>query len=194
MRVSKETVADHRKKILSAASTMLRERGIEGASVADLMQAAGLTHGGFYRHFPSKEALVVEATTATFDALLARLDAWSTEAGHAAALAKYVDSYLSPRHVERPAIGCPIAAYGAEVGRENPQVRAAFNAGVDRLLNWIAGGLACADSERKERAIELLALMVGAVVTARAVGEKSRVRAVLQAARRRAEAIATRRE
>lgn len=190
MRVSKETVADHRKKILSAASKMLRERGVEGASVADLMQAAGLTHGGFYRHFASKEALVVEATTATFDALIARLEEWSAEAGHAAALAKYVGEYLTPRHVERPEIGCPIAAYGAEVARENPEVRAAFNAGVDRLIKWIAGGLAGAEAERKERAVELLALMVGAVVTARAVGERLPVRALLLAARRRAEKLA----
>jgi TetR/AcrR family transcriptional repressor of nem operon len=194
MRVSKATVADHRKKILSAASRMLRERGIEGASVADLMQAAGLTHGGFYRHFPSKEALVVEATTATFDALIARLEEWSTESGHAAALAKYVGEYLTPRHVEKPEIGCPIAAYGGEVARENPEVRSAFNAGVDRLLAWIAGGLAGAEADKKERAVELLVLMVGAIVTARAVSEKTRVRTVLQAARRRAEALAAKRD
>ncbi len=194
MRVSKETVADHRKKILASASKMLRERGIGGASVADVMQSAGLTHGGFYRHFPSKEALVADATTATFDALLKMLGEWRARDGQPAALLKYVNEYLSPHHVDRPEIGCPIAAYGAEVGRENAEAREAFNKGSDRLLQWIADGLACAEAERQERAGELLSLMVGAVVTARAVGEKKRVRALLKTARRRAEALATTRD
>ncbi len=66
MRMSREAMADHHEQIVSAASRMLRERGIEGTSVADLMQAVGLTHGGFYRHFESKDALVAEAAEAAF--------------------------------------------------------------------------------------------------------------------------------
>lgn len=190
MRVSKEMAADHRRKILSAASTMLRERGIERASVVDLMQAAGLTHGGFYRHFDSKEALVAEATTATFKALFERLEGRAAREGQQAALNKYVAEYLSQRHVEKPEIGCPIAAYGAEVARESAVVRAAFRDGVDHLLKWISGGLACRGEERDEKANELLTLMVGAIVTARTMGDRTRSREILACARRRAESLA----
>jgi TetR/AcrR family transcriptional regulator, transcriptional repressor for nem operon len=189
MRVSKEMMAAHHEEIVSTASKMLRERGIQGVSVADLMQAVGLTHGGFYRHFKSKEALVAEATSASFDAILAWLDEKAVRKGRKAALEEYVAEYLSQKHIESPGMGCPIAAYGAEIAREGPMVRKAFNAGVERLIEWITEGLSCKIEERKGKAAELLCVMVGAVVTARAAGDRSRTREILMHARRGADRL-----
>ena len=191
MRVSKEAMERHHKEIVSTASAMLRERGILGVGVADVMQAAGLTHGGFYRHFASKEALVAEATSAAFGEILERLEKLAARKGAAAALEDYVSSYLSLGHVNKPSRGCPIPAFGADAGRESAQVRAAFEAGVDRLLTWIAAGLPCADSERAAKAIELLSLMVGAIVTARASGDDNFSKKILSQARRSANNLAS---
>lgn len=183
MRVSKTTMAAHHEAIVSMASRMLREQGIQGVSVADLMKAVGLTHGGFYRHFASKEALVAEATSAAFDARLALLNDKAIRKGHEVALEEYVAEYLSQRHLENPGMGCPIAAYGAEVAHESAVVRKAFNDGVDRLAEWLSGGLSSEIEDRKGKAAQLLCLMVGAVVTARATGDRSWSREILRQAR-----------
>lgn len=182
-------MAAHHEAIVSTASRMLREQGIQGVSVADLMKAVGLTHGGFYRHFASKEALVAEATSAAFDARLALLNEKAIRKGHKAALEEYVAEYLSQRHLENPGMGCPIAAYGSEVARESPVVRTAFNDGVHRLTEWMTGGLCCKIEDRKGKAAQLLSLMVGAVVTARATGNNSWTREILLQARRGADRL-----
>ncbi|MFA5950940.1 MAG: TetR/AcrR family transcriptional regulator [Hyphomicrobium sp.] len=186
MRVSKAEVARHREEIVAATSRMLRQRGITGVSVADLMQAAGLTHGGFYRHFASKEALVAEAATATFNSILTMLETWTAKKGGKAALADYVAEYLSNKHLEAPEMGCPVAAYGGDVARESELIRAAFRDGIDRLLDWIAGNLSGGLQARRARASELLSMMVGAIVTARSTGDAQRSRELLSIARRRA--------
>jgi len=184
MRVSKETMERHHRDIVSTAAAMLRERGVQGLSVADVMQAAGLTHGGFYRHFASKDALVAEATRAAFSQILDRLEKSAARKGAAKALEEYVSVYLTPEHLERPARGCPIAAFGADVAREGAEVRGAFCSGVDRLVDWIAAGLTGPETERTETAIELLSLMVGAMVTARSAGDPALSKKILARARR----------
>jgi TetR/AcrR family transcriptional regulator, transcriptional repressor for nem operon len=191
MRVSKTAMAAHHEAIISTASRMLREQGIQGVSVADLMKAAGLTHGGFYRHFASKEALVAEATSAAFDARLALLNEKAVHKGHKVALEEFVAEYLSQRHIENPGMGCPIAAYGAEVAHEGAVVRTVFNDGVDRLAEWMSGGLSTKIEDRKGKAAQLLCLMVGAIVTARATGDRSWTREILRQARLGANCIMT---
>jgi TetR/AcrR family transcriptional repressor of nem operon len=186
MRVSKQTMERHHKEIIAIAAAMLRERGVLGVGVADVMQAAGLTHGGFYRHFASKEALVAEATSAAFAEILDGLEKAAARKGAAAALEDYISGYLSQRHVDQPSRGCPIPAFGADAGRESASIRAEFEAGVDRLLAWIAAGLRCAEAERTAKAIELLSLMVGAVVTARASGDQALSKKILAQGRRSA--------
>jgi TetR/AcrR family transcriptional repressor of nem operon len=183
MRVSKETMERHHQQIISTASEMLRERGVQGVSVADVMQAAGLTHGGFYRHFTSKEALVAEATSAAFEEILDRLEKSATRKGNTTALEDYVSGYLSQRHVEKASRGCPIPAFGGDIAREGAEVRAAFYTGVGRLLEWIGAGLPFPEAERTGKAIELLSLMVGAVITARASGNQALSRKILAQAR-----------
>ncbi len=190
MRVSKETMERHHEQIVLAASQMLRERGLQGVSVADIMQAAGLTHGGFYRHFVSKEALIAEATSASFTEILDKLEKSAARKGNTAALEDYISGYLSQGHVENPSRGCPIPAFGGDVGREGAQVRAAFYNGVNRLLEWIGAGLPAPEAERDSKAIELLSLMVGAVITARASGNQALSMKILAQARKSVSRIA----
>jgi len=189
MRVSREAMARHHDEIVAAASKMLRRRGIDGVSVVDLMQAVGLTHGGFYRHFESKDALVAEATTTTFKSMIEMLEARTARMGAKAALAEYVADYLSNRHVESPEIGCPIAAFGADAAREDGPVRGVFASGVSQLLTWIAGGLSGPQAQRRARAAKLLSLMVGAIVTARATGDARLSRGILSSTFQQAERL-----
>lgn len=184
MRVSKETMERHHVQIVSVASQLLRERGVQGVSVADVMQSAGLTHGGFYRHFASKEALVAEATAAAFDEILGRLEKSVARKGPTSALEEYVSGYLSQRHVDKPSRGCPIPAFGGDIAREGAEVRAAFHQGVSRLLEWIGAGLPASETNRNAKAIELLSLMVGAVITARASGSQTLSIRILAQARK----------
>lgn len=183
MRVSREIMARHRQDIVGAAAVMLRERGIDGLSVADLMQSVGLTHGGFYRHFPSKEALVAEATRAAFDEIIARLAAATTKSGAAAALRAYVGAYLSLDHVEQPRIGCPIAAYGADIARTGTAVRDAYSDGLERLTSALALSFEGTPAQTRRLAQAILATMVGAVVTCRAAGDEKLTKSTLAAAR-----------
>ena len=189
MRVSREAMARHREEIVAAASKMLRACGIDRMSVADLMQSAGLTHGGFYRHFDSKEALVAEATAATFKDMLKQLESRAAKNGAKTALAGYIDDYLSQRHLMTPEVGCPIAAYGTEVAREDVSVLEAFAAGIDRQVMWIAEGLSCRSDLRRSRASELLSTLVGAMVTARATGDAKLAHEILATARTRAKKL-----
>jgi len=184
-------MARHHQMIVDAAAKMLRRRGIDGMSVADLMQDVGLTHGGFYRHFVSKEALVVEAMTATFDEMIRRLEPQDVTTSASAALDAYVSVYLSMGHVEHPELGCPIAAYGTDVARESDAIRQAYTAALERLLATIAKGLPCSSAKRRARASELFSLICGAVVTARASGETALARSILATARRRAAELQT---
>ena len=110
MKVSKAQAAENRQGILDAASRLYRERGLTGVGVADITRDAGLTHGGLYRHFESKDALVREACARAFDWSIAPLD------GHTpnASVADRVKSYLSPQHRDTPGSGCPAAALAVD--------------------------------------------------------------------------------
>ena len=135
MRLSREAKAQHHEAITSAASKMLRERGIERTSVIDLMQAVGLTHGGFYRHFKSKDELVavgIEGLRRSRSTIRER----TAEAGPQAALVAYVLEYLSDLHRDDPALGCLISACGAEASRQESIVREAFTNGTNCSTLW----------------------------------------------------------
>ncbi len=189
MRMSKEAMARHHDEIVGAASRMLRERGIEGTSVADLMQAAGLTHGGFYRHFDSKEALVAEAAQSIYDNLVQGLAAKAEKTSEAEAVADYVEKYLTRYHVSHPGAGCVMAALGVEAAREGADVQRVFANGTQRTIDKLAAGLSGTPAERRAKAIRTLTSLVGAVVIARAVGDGALSEEVL-AANREAFAVA----
>ena len=122
MKVSKEQMAENRERILDAAAQLFREKGFDGIGVADLMKSAGLTHGGFYGHFASKDELMAQASARALQRLQA---AWSAIAREAAAhgqepLAAIEAAYLSPRHRDAPGQGCLLAALPRCPGRNTP--------------------------------------------------------------------------
>ena len=129
MKVSKEQMAENRARILDAAAALFRERGFAGIGVADLMKAAGLTHGGFYGHFASKEELMARASER---ALAGSLGGWRrlVEQAPDDALRRIVRSYLSEAHRDHPEQGCAVAAHGADVARQGSEVRASVAHGV----------------------------------------------------------------
>lgn len=165
MRKSREEAAQSRDRIVGAASRMLRSRGVEGTSLAEVMQAAGMTHGGFYKHFASKDELADLAARAAFREIVARFDERASRDGAEAARDAYFADYLSTGHVAHPELGCPVAAFGADAGRMPATLAAAFAEGADSLIARIGG------MEGRAEAIRKLVAMVGAVVVARAVGE-----------------------
>ena len=112
MRKSREEAAQTRRRIVEAASCEFRKNGIVATGLNDLMKAAGLTHGGFYKHFESKDQLVAEATTVALDALLEGMAAHPT-------INAAVAAYLSTRHRDNPASGCPLVAIGSELSRSD---------------------------------------------------------------------------
>jgi TetR/AcrR family transcriptional repressor of nem operon len=177
MRMSREAAAESRARIVAEAARMLRARGVEGASVAEVMQAAGMTHGGFYKHFPSKDALLAEAATAAFGEAAARFDRRAARNGAEAATAAFVRDYLSAAHIDQPERGCPLPAAGADASRHPQALAETFSEGVEALLARVA------PQETRAGAIVKLVTLVGAVVTARAVGAGALRQEILAAAR-----------
>jgi TetR/AcrR family transcriptional repressor of nem operon len=174
MRVSREAAAETKARVVEVASRMLRERGLDAASIADIMHAAGMTHGGFYKHFKSKNDLVCEAVRFAFDEITKRFDRREATSGRDAALAGYVEEYLSAAHIAHAGAGCPVAALGADAGRNSGWLGAEFSDGTEQLIRRIGqtGEAASDDDEHHGRAaaIRTLTQLVGAVVVARAVG------------------------
>lgn len=164
MRMSQEEKARSRARIVASASRLFRERGLEGASVADVMQEAGMTHGGFYKHFDSKDALVERALEDAFSGFVAALAAGDAEQ----AFAEYRTLYLSPEHQAHPGRGCPVAALGAEVARSSAGIKAAFGAGVRRVIDAIASTRRGSAAARRAAALREFSMLVGAMVIARA--------------------------
>ena len=186
MRVSREVMALRHEEIIDQTSKMLRQRGIGGTSLADLMAAVGLTHGGFYKHFESKEALVAEATARIFAEINTRFETRSKSQGVKAALALYVRDYLTMAHLKNPELGCPMPSFGPDVGREDGYVKAVFTLGTKTLLSLVMEGLSCPQDERRSRAIELLSLLSGAVLIARATDDEKLSNEIIATARKRA--------
>ncbi len=181
MKVSREQVAENRERILEAATQRFRERGFEGIGVADLMKEAGLTHGGFYGHFASKEDLIAQACARASDRSRAR---WArlSERAPDNPLAEIARVYLTPQHRDSPGAGCLIAALGPDVARQGPAVRDAVTAGVRAALDFltrIVPGRSRAAKRRK--AIASYASMVGGMVLARAVNDRVFSKEILDA-------------
>ncbi|MDP4072930.1 TetR/AcrR family transcriptional regulator [Acidovorax sp. A1169] len=171
MKVSKAQAAENRQGILDAAARLYRERGLSGVGVADITRDAGLTHGGLYRHFENKDALVREACARAFDWSIAPLD--GMDAG-TAGLAARVTSYLSPQHRDHPGEGCPAAALAVDAARAGSDLSEVFAQGIERNIERFARvieGLDQGDepsAEGRVRAMQMLATMVGGLVLARA--------------------------
>ena len=165
MRMSQEEKQNSRRRIVSSAARMIRERGIDGASVADVMNDAGLTHGGFYRHFETKDALLAAALDASFGDMTTLFD----ELGGPVAVDAFVRYYLSDEHVDHASLGCPVAALASEVTRQSDSLKQTFGAGVRRMIGRLAAGTeGSKPAAARAAAARRLAMMVGSVVIARA--------------------------
>ncbi|MFZ0862904.1 MAG: TetR/AcrR family transcriptional regulator [Candidatus Sulfotelmatobacter sp.] len=151
-----ETAAKH-ERIVKEASRLFRERGFEDVSVAEVMKAAGLTHGAFYAHFGSKDELQAAAVAYGQEVSLDRLQRSKRKKSKGS----FTDAYLSPWHRDNPGDGCTMAALAEEVARSTPELKTAFEQGLENMLS--AKG-----ADRKE-AIFWTAAMMGGVVLARAV-------------------------
>jgi TetR/AcrR family transcriptional regulator, transcriptional repressor for nem operon len=169
MKVSKSQALRNRAHIVEIASTLFRERGYDGVSVADLMAAAGFTHGGFYKHFGSKADLMAEAAALSFSQTLANL------AGVDAA--QFVEEYLSRSHRDALATGCTLAALSGDAARQPESIKKAFADGIEDQLAILASeeGDLSKSAKRAARAkrIDTLAHVVGALVLSRACPDDS---------------------
>jgi TetR/AcrR family transcriptional repressor of nem operon len=177
MKVSKETSARHRAALLHAADGLFRERGFAGVSIADIAAAAGLTHGAFYTHFASKEALCAEVVERAID------ESREFAKANPNRRARF-EIYLSRGHAEDRAGGCPFAALSGEVARESRKVRAAFSRSINRLFDALAEEEPAGSERARDRAIAGLATRVGALVLARATSDPKLREEILGAARR----------
>ena len=175
MRKSREAAAETRKRIVRAAARKFREQGIVATGLNDLMKAAGLTHGGFYKHFESKDQLVAEACADAVDSAIARMGMEAQSTINAA-----VAAYLSTRHRDDPASGCPLAAIGSELSRTDKKTREAATEGFERLVAVLAGKSKTQNARR--RALVAVATMIGAVTMSRVVTDPGLSAEILSAA------------
>jgi TetR/AcrR family transcriptional repressor of nem operon len=186
-------VAENRERIVAAAARAFRARGFSGIGVAELMREVGLTHGGFYGHFASKDELIQLACRRAVDEMLAE---WRTRAAAAPGdpARAVVAPYLSPEHRDAPESGCLMAAVGPEARRAAPSVRRVVTECLGDVLDTIAGEMPAADpAGRRAQAIETFTALVGAMVVARAVDDPALSTEILEGARAGLDRALTRR-
>ena len=164
---SKEDKAASHDRIVAVAAARIREAGTEQPGVAEIMRAAGLTHGGFYKHFGSREDLIAEAVERAlteseprFAEIIAADDP----------LATFVDAYVSAAHRDDPATGCGVVALGTDMPRVRGAAQEAYRAQVERYLAHLQELLGGEDDATRRRATVTLSALVGAVMIARALG------------------------
>ena len=175
MRITKEQAGQNRKRVVDAAAERFRRKGFDNVPVADLMRAAGLTHGGFYNHFASKADLEAEACAAAFEPGLAKLDRLATMppgSERAEALEGHLRNYLTIDARDAAGPRCPMVAFATDVSRQDTPVQAAFATSLRRYIDAFASavhGEAAPSAEARADAIFRLSAMVGALTLARGV-------------------------
>lgn len=180
MKVTREQADRNREKILEVAGRLFRERGYDGIGVADIMKRAGLTHGGFYGHFPSKEDLAAEITARGVgrEGWLERLTGKANPS-----LGDVVRGYLTRRHRDDAGQGCLFAALGSDAARQPRSVRRAFTEGLRRRVDALEPLMPRrSEAARRQEALALIAGLVGALTLARAVDDTQLSDEILEAA------------
>lgn len=187
MKVTKAQAEANRARVVETASRLFRERGFDGVGVADLMAAAGLTHGGFYKQFGSKADLMAESTACGVAQTIALADG--------ADAASFVTQYLSRTHRDQRGLGCTLAALGTDAARQPETVRKAFADGVEQLVAALsarrqaeaeAGGAAGASPPSRADILDTMAHAIGALVMSRACPDDSPLADEILAASREA--------
>ncbi|MGJ6968835.1 TetR/AcrR family transcriptional regulator [Streptosporangium sp. G11] len=183
MRVSRQQAAANRERVLESAAGLLRAHGLDGVSIADIMSAAGLTHGGFYFQFASKKALVEEACARGVRESVAAIhgsaagppgavaDGGDQRADRPAPLRRVLDDYLSGHRRDVPQDGCTVAALSADAGRGSPELQDVFATGITGMARALgqAAGAVPVDGDPAPPDYPLLAAIVGAMILSRAV-------------------------
>ena len=184
MRYPAEQKEQTRERIVEAASRRFRRAGA-GVGIGQLMKTLKMTHGGFYRHFKSKDDLVVEALANGFQEMRARMAGAIAKAPPGREIETIINTYLSEQHCCDAGGGCPVAALAAEIGRQPRAVRAAFDREVQQVATTMGRFMSGAtDEERRRKAGVLFSGMSGTLAVARAVSDDQLRRTILSAARR----------
>ena len=171
MRYSREHKLETHARIVRKASVRLREKGAHGVGVADLMKEAGLTHGGFYAHFDSRDDLVIEAFTHAMDRSTERWRKLIEQTPREKRFATIVNSYLTSLHRDDPGRGCAIPTLGAEIARESARTRRVFAGRLDQMIDILADQVPNLPRKAaRKRAAAAMATMIGTLVMARVAG------------------------
>jgi TetR/AcrR family transcriptional regulator, transcriptional repressor for nem operon len=177
---SRAEKAKTHKHIVSIAARKFRERGLAGVGIAELMKEAGLTVGGFYKHFDSRDDLVAEAVSSAFGGWQRRMDA-AKSGGPSLSLAKLIDDYLSEAHRDNPGAGCAFSALAPEIARSDERTRSLTSEQVRNDIQLIAGLLPKKDKRKaRSKAIVTFSALVGAMSLARAVSDEALSREILK--------------
>lgn len=181
MRVSRAQAEENRERVIDVASRLFRKHGFDGIGLADLMKGAGLTQGGFYKQFASKEDLAAKACAR---AVVTVQERWREFAARdpEKPLASLVRSYLSVGHRNATEEGCVLAALGADAARTGCPVRASLEKGVEAYLDFLEALLPQDGPDRRKRAMATASTMVGAIVLSRSVNDETLSKAILDAA------------
>ena len=173
-----------RRRIVEGASRQFRAEGMSGPGVAKLMKASGLTVGGFYKHFRSKNDLVTEAMDASVREVAARVAEWAKQGRPGEAWKEIVKRYLSPEHCEHPGIGCPVAALAPDIARTRPAIRRKIQASMDAYKKQLMEFMPGANPGEKQKNYTLIfTAMVGAISIARTLSDEVEKRKVLDLVR-----------
>jgi TetR/AcrR family transcriptional regulator, transcriptional repressor for nem operon len=184
VRYSKEHKFQTHERIVKKASVKLREKGAHGIGVADLMKDAGLTHGGFYAHFDSRDALVIEAFTHAMDRSTARWRKLSEETPVEKRLSKIVNTYLAPVHRDDLGHGCAVPALAAEIARESAKTRRVFSGRMEQMIDMLAEQFhGMPRKAARKEAVAALATMMGSLVMARVAGNSELSEEILKSGR-----------
>jgi TetR/AcrR family transcriptional repressor of nem operon len=184
MRYDSEHKERTRQRVLTEAAAAIRAHGPDGIGVAALMSKAGLTHGGFYAHFKSKDDLIAQAIGQMFEESRQRFLINADDPDPAVALGKYIDLYVSARHRDTPERGCPLPSLSGDLARMSAAARKRFTAGLEGLTKQIAARLGELGKRNPERlAASMVAEMVGAVALARAIQDPAASERILKTSR-----------
>lgn len=191
MRKSRAETAETRQRIVDVAAELFRANGIHATGLADVMAAAGLSHGGFYRHFGSKDHLVAEACETGLNNIVGKLE--NASHGHEGqeAFNAVVDAYMSASHRDGPARGCPLAGMASELARADDATRAAAVRGFEALVETLvtsdeSGTKKTAD---RSRAVFALSAMIGALTMSRVIADPEASAALLETVRQQIESL-----
>jgi TetR/AcrR family transcriptional regulator, transcriptional repressor for nem operon len=183
MRVSRAQAEENRETVINVASRLFREHGFDGIGLKDLMKGAGLTQGGFYKQFSSKDDLAAQASRRAMESATRR---WSTAAATSSnPLEAVMEFYLSPGHLGEKADGCPLAALGSDAARQSEEVRRPFEDGIRahfEVLDELMDDAKSSSSSPSGKAMAILSLMVGAVTLSRILEDENLSQSILGAA------------